>query len=393
MDKIIQQLSQLSQQMSQQLSEISQTSQISYNLKIYKNNIVVLFGIGNSTDELIDLMKYHEINIQYICNIDKNLGVGVQKFKNIPVISPLDLKNFVNFIKIKEPNKNLVIQISDLNMIPNIEAQLTSIGINTIISINNGIRILNGIKNININTERFNNSKPIFETYKNKYSKKRCFIIGNGPSLKINDLERLELNDEITFGSNRIHLIFKDTTWRPTFYCAQDLKYISNYHDEICDIEVNKKFMFLVKHSFYEDIPNALYSESIDEDFFPNKPNFSKDSSIGVYNGFTITYSMIQLAIYMGFTEIYLLGVDSEYSKMSTPSGIVEVNNISDHFSKEYDNLTRIDTPHLASPVYKTILAYEKAREFANKNNIKIYNATRGGKLEVFDRINFDDIF
>ncbi len=37
--------------------------------------------------------------------------------------------------------------------------------------------------------------------------------------------------------------------------------------------------------------------------------------------------------------------------------------------------------------------SYELCKEFAEKNGVKIYNATRGGKLEVFERVDFDSLF
>ena len=40
-----------------------------------------------------------------------------------------------------------------------------------------------------------------------------------------------------------------------------------------------------------------------------------------------------------------------------------------------------------------TFSAYEVAKENAEKKGIKIYNATRGGKLEVFERVDFDSLF
>lgn len=57
-------------------------------------------------------------------------------------------------------------------------------------------------------------------------SKKRCFFIGNGPSLTLDDLERLHLNGEICFASNRICGIFDKTEWKPDIYALHDLVYL-----------------------------------------------------------------------------------------------------------------------------------------------------------------------
>ena len=63
-------------------------------------------------------------------------------------------------------------------------------------------------------------------SYKNKYSGKRCFLIGNGPSLKAEDLTKLYKNGDITFAFNRVYNIFDDTEWRPKFYISQDEKIV-----------------------------------------------------------------------------------------------------------------------------------------------------------------------
>ena len=50
----------------------------------------------------------------------------------------------------------------------------------------------------------------------------RCFIIGNGPSLKAEDLDKLQ--NEICFASNMIYKIYDQTSWRPTYYCNSDTR-------------------------------------------------------------------------------------------------------------------------------------------------------------------------
>ncbi|MEH7386550.1 hypothetical protein V7147_14245, partial [Bacillus sp. JJ1521] len=106
------------------------------------------------------------------------------------------------------------------------------------------------------------------------------------------------------------------------------------------------------------------------------KTKFSGDAFAGVYDGYSITYSLIQIAVYMGFKEIYLLGVDCNYPK-----------NMNHHF-KEYGHVD----PTFLSARDKMISAFNEARKYANRNNIKIYNATRGGMLEVFERVDLDEV-
>ena len=56
--------------------------------------------------------------------------------------------------------------------------------------------------------------------FKDLYQGKRCFIIGNGPSLKADDLDCLK--NEYTFAANRIYEILDKTDWRPWAYVVVD---------------------------------------------------------------------------------------------------------------------------------------------------------------------------
>jgi len=85
----------------------------------------------------------------------------------------------------------------------------------------------------------------------------------------------------------------------------------------------------------------------------------------------------LQLAAYMGFTEIYLLGTDCQQYDDDEKM----------HFTSDYSVVKSILN------LNKIISAYEVAKEYAEAHGIKIYNATRGGSLEVFQRVDFDSLF
>ena len=245
------------------------------------------------------------------------------------------------------------------------------------------LRICQGLKN---NSALRRGRKEIVK-HKNSYCGKRCFIIGNGPSLKVDDLEKLK--NEITFGSHGIYYIFKDTDWRPTFYCAQDAKLIKERYREIKSECKKIECCFgLVKNFAYPMFSKKNVCIELDINQFENGfPKFSDDLSKCAYEGFTVTYFNIQLAAYMGFSEIYLLGVDHNYSISMNPDGTVNVDkSVGDHFCKK-DTLANIPQ------TYKSTAAYYMARKYADEHGIKIFNATRGGKLDAFERVDFDDLF
>ena len=232
------------------------------------------------------------------------------------------------------------------------------------------------------------------ETFKNIHNGKRCFIIGNGPSLQSSDLDKLK--DEITFGSNYIFKIFDKTEWRPTYYSCTDGNVLQKIiqEDEFWNIEAKAYFFqyattYLFKEKVFE---NSFYFWLEEKESIGKRlPKFSRNIEKEVFNSWTVTYILMQLAVYMGFKEIYLLGIDNNYSVEVNNKGQMKNNeNAQDSFikGKSYKDLGGA-TPN----VERMNMGYQSAKKFADKHGIKIYNATRGGKLEFFDRVNFDDLF
>ena len=215
---------------------------------------------------------------------------------------------------------------------------------------------------------------------KKKYKGKRCFVICTGPSLTIADLELLK--DEYVFGMNSTAMIFDKTTWRPDFYGIQDGAVYERIKEAVANPENG---MVFVPYSFkkrYGTPDNWFYfhccgAYHLFECYQLEKyySKFSKDSYVRVYDGFTITYSILQLAYYMGFDEIYLLGADCTY--MGKKKHFIEHGNNPSNLDIATDRLTA---------------SYMCANKFAQKHNLKIFNATRGGMLEVFPRVSLEEI-
>lgn len=63
-------------------------------LSVYKENMVVLYGISSYTKIIYDLMHSLGININFIC--DENKSNWDNTFEEIPIISPLKLKQLAN---------------------------------------------------------------------------------------------------------------------------------------------------------------------------------------------------------------------------------------------------------------------------------------------------------
>lgn len=237
------------------------------------------------------------------------------------------------------------------------------------------------------------------ENYRLKFKGERLYILGNGPSLKELDLDLLEGKNVLAM--NRIGLLFGKTKWRPKFYlCVTE-----NYN----------------KDGWREDIDKALDSSThsfVWDELIGNNPELKGYTSIRCFNnaipfdianrscvqdlwsdcpqsGFNkFGSSMLvafQLASYMGFAEVIIIGADLGFKnnllqrvlyRLGLPNVIPDPN----HFSKGYG------TPGLDSATLNRnmVLAHVLTKKEYEKRNIKIWNATAGGMLEVYSRRSLD---
>ena len=216
--------------------------------------------------------------------------------------------------------------------------------------------------------------------YRNCHKGKRCFIIATGPSLTIGDIELLE--NEITFGMNSITRVFDQTSWRPTYYGIQDRHVYEKMEPSILEHYRDKENVFVsdelenlfsLPEGFVRFPYNGNYHLYTGKDY---SARFSDDAYEVVYDGYSITYSLIQIAVYMGFKEICLLGCDCNYpvgqKNHFVESGFVDKN--------------------AASNPQRMRVGYRKAKEYADAHGVRIVNCTRGGMLEVFPRRTLEDV-
>lgn len=212
--------------------------------------------------------------------------------------------------------------------------------------------------------------------FKNIHKNERCFIVGTGPSLTMEDL--MLIKNEYSFSVNSIVLSFPDTSWRPTYYCIQDKFGYEKLKDSIREARMpyvfngisNKRMTPIMDISY---IPYPLNLLDHGKAIPKHITKFSADAFRCVYAGHSITYSAMELAAYMGFKEIVLLGVDCDYSK--------PVNHV-----KAYSVQDDVNAAYLMKESYKV------ARRYCDKHGIKIINATRNAKLDVFERIPLEKV-
>lgn len=232
-------------------------------------------------------------------------------------------------------------------------------------------------------------SRKFLRSLRGKYVGKRCFVIGNGPSLNVQDLEML--NNEVTFASNRIYNIFEQTTWRPTYYAVFDDTIVAD-PDTIAHanlFECEGKFFREQSWLASRKYKNACFIHSAYDRKYLKKPAFSQDMSKEIYTIATVTYSLIQIARHMGFDEIYLLGVDHKYAREQKADGTV----VENQGTRSYFGNQLKQEKSVVAASWEMEIAYQYAERYSRENNFRIFNATRGGYLEAFERINLDSLF
>jgi hypothetical protein len=219
---------------------------------------------------------------------------------------------------------------------------------------------------------------------KNIHEGETCFIIGLGPSLKADDLSLLHQNHIISFSVNNIAKIYKETEWRPEYYVMTDKNAFLDpnlaHPEQRC-----KKNAFLSEEQ-EEFWKNNFSEKNIRFHWRYNLPDmeeelFSDNVAKVCGNGGTCIYMCLQIAVYMGFKNIYLLGID-----LTDMSQGVKQSPTYKHFYQEEELTGRLWLDLI-------LKGYKSARKYADTHHVHIYNATRGGYLEIFDRVDFDSLF
>ncbi len=235
------------------------------------------------------------------------------------------------------------------------------------------------------------------ESFYNRYKGKRCFIIGNGPSLNKIDLSLLR--DEYTFAVNSFYYKTRETGFRPTFFVVEDSSVIKENREEIVAYEAPFKFFPSIYKSLHPKRPGTYFFK-INRGFYekssPNYaiPRFSTDITKGAFCGQSVTYINLQLAFYMGFTEVFLIGMDFSYEipKSHKRTGDVLLSDTDDpnHFHKDYFGKGKTWKDPKLDRVLMNYMMADLVYKCAGR---RIYNATVGGMLEAFERVEFEGLF
>ncbi len=192
------------------------------------------------------------------------------------------------------------------------------------------------------------------EAFKNRHAGKRLFILASGPSL--NDLDLSPLDRRITMGLNRSVLVYPDTY----YHCVMDQRLFDLFGDELR----KTRQLFTVEN---RPFGIALKNRAAD--------GFSWDLAEGIFTGYTISYFALQLAVYMGFAEVYYLGLDLRHQSGKTHFfGRDEVSG--NHENTEFPKMARM---------------FERAAELLRDHPIKVFNCSTITTIDCFPYMDYEE--
>ena len=248
--------------------------------------------------------------------------------------------------------------------------------------------LMNIIRILRLFLFQFSSDHRKLKRLKNKYKNERCFIIGNGPSLTVEDLNSLK--NEHCFAFNRIYESFDKTEWRPEFYMVLDNDVMRTVARNTDKLDSKYKLLNVMgKTMGIKSEDNTLFFCSFGpykvKEFNFIKKGISEDISRYISLNYSVSCAAIETAIYMGFKEIILVGMDHNYSRYIDKDG---VGHCEDGIT-DYSLMSKHDFVYF---IYKDALesCFSCYKEYCKKHDICIVNATRGGKLEVFPRVSLD---
>ncbi len=217
---------------------------------------------------------------------------------------------------------------------------------------------------------------------KGTYSNKRCFIIGNGPSLKKTDLSKLA--DEVTFGLNRIYLLKDEMGFDTTFYVAVNTLLIKQFGHEISSIK-SLKFINWDAKEFIAPAEKTIFLKP------KSNVEFSTNLQKGIWFDSTVTYVALQIAYFLGFEQAILVGVDHNFKTKGPPDKtVIAKGQDLNHFSPDYFGKgVKWQLPDLKG----SELAYNMAKWQYERDHRKILDATVGGKLDIFPKVEYESLF
>jgi hypothetical protein len=232
---------------------------------------------------------------------------------------------------------------------------------------------------------------------------RRCFVIGNGPSLKEMDLR--PLGAETTIAMNSFYKHQDAAAVDLKYLCIGDESFMIDEPRSIAwhrTLDQHHPKAVLLVHEKAQPLSQRHQLHGTQEVFYfrPTLPvhqarhvnlDLSRRLNVGSTSG---TLLGIPLALYLGFREIVLLGFDANWLE-----GLDRSYHFYDthEYFPEFDSVATDGRGHDYEFELRSVLrefeSHRLLRDAAASRGVSIVNATRGGLLDVYPRVDFAACF
>jgi len=218
---------------------------------------------------------------------------------------------------------------------------------------------------------------------KGRHTGQRVILVANGPSL--NDMDLKFLSREVTIGLNKIYLGFKKFGFYPRYFVAVNDKVISQSVQQINALNCVK---FISERNAHL-IPQSALTYHINT--VAPVTRFCNDITKGVHEGWTVTYAALQIAYFLGFKEVIIIGMDHRFEYTGNPNEASRLDSAdTNHFSPDYFGGGQVwDNPDLAHSEE----SYRIARAEFEKDGRRIIDATYKGACNIFEKADYRQLF
>lgn len=208
----------------------------------------------------------------------------------------------------------------------------------------------------------------INKTYPNK-----IIIIGGGTSIEegVNKGLWNKIRNKYTIGINYSFNFFKN----PTFQCFVD----GDFYNENKE---NMKDLFVIGNGDDKRIENPLKKDLL----IKSSAKYHRDIAKGCYTPSLCGLFALSLGIYLlQKGEIYLLGYDFGF-----------IDDRIDKKRRHYTHFYQNEIDHRGTGKVNYYLGMDNLRRFnvyKDEKNVKIYNVSPKSRIEIFEKINYDQFF
>ncbi len=367
---------------------------------------VIIYGCGYNGQFLQWALEYNGISISYMC--DQKEEMWGKDYNGTPCISPKELRQhkdayiIISLMKYEEIYKmfieesfNNVFNWDELKFLKEIMIKSGEITHYRDDLLDRDVEL----KKTMMKNEKF----------RNRHKGQRCFIIGNGPSIKEQNLSLL--HDEVTFTVNQMprNSQFKQLNTQYHVWVDPDFFTVQEMCEGDWEVMELMKQMPCTTECFFPYYPAKQYIEKykinneINVNYFSTTEYISNDEEIDITKWIAPSYTVVQcairIAIYMGFSEIYLLGCETTaiLNIIYTMSNNYQQNtHCYDMDEKEKERAKKMFSTNSMRLYFQSESIihedYLNLEQYCNRHGIKLVNCTPGGLIENLPRERYEQV-